>query len=363
MCLTLFIILAALVSQGLGCGSDCTCSKMLKRRTTSFKPPNHDAFEQFKTQHNRNYDTAEEHDSRRAIFENNLELIEKHNEEEKLGLHSFKMSLNQFADLSKEEFMQHFTGGSLKNAVKPLRKMKKFTGPMIKGKRQGEAPESVNWVEQGFVSPVRTQECGDGWAFASAANIESNWAIKSQTKIGDKKYWISTQQLDDCVYPEGGCGGGNVGDAFKYVHDNEGILWEKDLPYNHGQIGSCPNDTALSKAKAEIGVSGDKHPENDQELQEALISSPVTVLCSICSDSIQQAQFYKEGIVEIGCDNNCSVSNGLLAVGYGKENGQAYWLIKNSWGPEWGEQGYVRLARNEKCVTPQQFPEVFNIDA
>jgi len=329
MGLALFVVIAALASQGIG--------------------HYHDAFEQFKIQHQKTYRTVEEQDARRAVFERNLKLIEKHNEEEKLGLHSYTMGINQFTDLTEEEFTSRYAG-LRQNAINPI-KVEKSIGSLSKRKGQTEAPESVNWVEQGFVTPVRNQECGDCWSFAAAANIESNWAIKTKTNVNDTKYWVSTQQLDDCVYDYPGCKGGGSGQALQYVHDNGGVMLEKDLPYKgEATNGSCGYDSS----KAAIGVSAVHHLENEEELGEAIVSSPATV--AICSGPVQS---YTGGVVE-NCDD-CQVDHAVLVVGYGQEKGKDYWLIKNSWAKSWGEQGYLKLLRNKNCVHGPSFPDVFNI--
>lgn len=204
-----------------------------------------------------------------------------------------------------------------------------------------DAPDSIDWRQQGAVTEVKDQgHCGSCWSFSATGALEGQHFRKSGVLVS-----LSEQNLVDCstTYGNNGCNGGLMDYAFKYIKDNGGIDTEKTYPYE-GTDSQCrynaANSGATDKGFADIEQGSEK------KLKDALASiGPV----AIAIDASQQSfQFYSEGVYY---DPNCSseqLDHGVLAVGYGSENGQDFWIVKNSWGTTWGDGGYIKMARNKE---------------
>ncbi len=199
--------------------------------------------------------------------------------------------------------------------------------------------ESIDWRNFGIVTPVKNQgHCGSCWSFSATGAMESAWAKSKGILIP-----LSEQELVDCVKQDHGCGGGEMNDAFEYAIENN-ICTEIQDPYK-GVENKC------IKCNSYIQFTQCKNiPKNNQlALKEAVANyGPVSV--SIEADQ-KIFQFYTEGIIkDITCGTN--LDHGVLIVGYGEENGDKYWIVKNSWGENWGENGYVRILRSDKEFDP-----------
>ena len=128
--------------------------------------------------------------------------------------------------------------------------------------------------------------------------------------------------------------------AFKYVINNNGIDTEEDYAYT-ARNGRC-NSEKERKHAATFSSYRDVTPNDEQQLAAAVSQQPVSV--AIEADHAD-FQFYHRGIFN---SKNCGfqLDHGVLAVGYGSQNGNNYWIVKNSWGNSWGDDGYILLARD-----------------
>ena len=154
---------------------------------------------------------------------------------------------------------------------------------------------------------------------------------------------MSEQNLVDCVtlpkYNSSGCKGGRTHQAFAYVKDN-GIESESNYPYNAKQ-GPCHFDK--NKTIARITDFHIDHSRNEEVLKNAVATiGPIAVGIKV----VKSLSSYRGGIYH-ATDCQGFMNHGVLAVGYGTEKGQDYWLIKNTWGVKWGISGYLKLARNK----------------
>ncbi|XP_018024660.1 procathepsin L [Hyalella azteca] len=201
-------------------------------------------------------------------------------------------------------------------------------------------PESVDWRQRGGVTEVKRQgACGSCWAFATTGAVEGLHFIQTGELVS-----LSEQNLLDCVNTPNvrGCNGGVMDDAFVYIKNNGGIDTEESYPYE-GQKGECryrPEYRAATDAGFEDLPDGD-----EAALQRAVaFNGPVAAGVDATHADFQ---FYSDGVYK---NENCTkefLNHGVLVVGYGTtDEGEDFWLIKNSWGEEWGEGGYYRLARN-----------------
>ena len=201
-----------------------------------------------------------------------------------------------------------------------------------------ELPESVDWRKENAVTVVKNQgDCGSCWSFSTTGSIEGAWAVKY-----DKLYNLSEQMLVDCsgTYGNKGCEGGLMDYGFKYVIDN-GLCSENDYPYQ-AERDFCRS--SLCSIKVKIRDYSDVRSNNEYLLKRAVAKQPVSVAIQA---NLSSFHFYKSGVYQ---DDDCGtqLDHGVLIVGYGydKETGLDYWIVKNSWSPQWGEDGYVRILRN-----------------
>ncbi|KAM9309962.1 uncharacterized protein KZ484_025887 [Pholidichthys leucotaenia] len=289
-------------------------------------------WELWKKMHKKNYENEVENVRRRAIWEENLMFVTMHNLEVSLGLHSYEVGMNHLGDLTRDEIRRFYA------PLTAPTNLQRAPSTFLNGSRAA-LPDSVDWRQQGYVTRVKTQgECGSCWAFSAAGALEGQLA-KTTGKLVD----LSPQNLVDCSgeYGNYGCNGGMPFQAFQYIIANHGIDSEASYPYE-GRDGQCrynPKYRASTCSSFRNLRSGD---ENDLKQAVATVG-PISVAIDAMLDSFR---FYKGGVYD---DPSCNqeVNHAVLLVGYGTEGGKDYWLVKNSWGTEWGENGYVRMVRNK----------------
>lgn len=289
----------------------------------------------FKAAFGRNYHSHDEERLRMEIFLKNKALIEEHNELFKKGLISFELGINEFADMTNEEFRSVMLVQNFSSLAPKVNKVHKIVG--------AQEEETVDWRGKGAVTPIKNQGfCGSCWAFSVIGSLESHNFIKTGELVP-----LSEQNLVDCArgskYRNRGCGGGWMTDSFQYILDNGGIDTATSYPYE-GRDGPCRFKTDSIGAKVTGYVEIPK--KSEVLLKDAVQNKgPVTVAIDA---SLFTFQFYKRGVYY---DPLCALgglNHAVLAVGYGKQWKMDYWLIKNSWGTGWGDNGYIKIRRNHR---------------
>ena len=302
-------------------------------------------FSNWAREHGKTYATSEEAESRLVIFHNNLNYINQHNALAAQGLKSYTLGTTRFADLTVDEYRKFLTYRSALNSNANQTNLFRPTSD--------EVPASVDWREKGAVTGVKDQgQCGSCWSFSSTGSMEGVHAIATGNLVS-----LSEQNLIDCV--KGGqytCDtGGEMQDAFQYVISNGGIDTEASYPYCTCSGNQCqynPGNSAATFSSFQVVQQG-----SESDLLNAAAGRPV----SVAIDASQQSfQLYSGGVYYEPACSSTQLDHGVLVVGYGTDNGQDYWLVKNSWGTGWGLSGYIEMARdrNNMCgiATDASFP-------
>jgi hypothetical protein len=241
-----------------------------------------------------------------------------------------KLAHNAFSHMSFDEFKFEMTGLRLPEGYVEQRLASRVDHLWT----DVEAPDAVDWVEKGGVTPIKNQGmCGSCWAFSTTGAVEGAAFVSSGKLVS-----LSEQELVDCDHNgDMGCNGGLMDHAFAWIEDHAGLCLEDDYAYK-GKAQVC------RKCDSAVKVTGfqDVNAQDEHALKIAVAQQPV----SVAIEADQKAfQFYKSGVFNLTCGTR--LDHGVLAVGYGEDNGQKFWKVKNSWGPSWGEHGFIRLAREE----------------
>lgn len=272
----------------------------------------------FIAQHGRNYGTKEEFQFRLKTFTENKQKIDEFNSQ---NGHTSTVGINKFADFTTAEFKQLL--GSKQKISQVVDNVTYLP--------EANLSATVDWRAKGAVTGVKDQgQCGSCWSFSTTGTLEGFHQIKTGKLVS-----LSEQQFVDCSTTSYGCNGGFMTYALQYAQTNPVVL-ESQYPYT-AQNGNCKYNRNQGVVQAQQVFNVPRN--NNAQLKAAVNQGPV----SISIEADQTAfQYYNGGIISTGC--GAQTDHGVLAVGYGTENGQDYWIVKNSWGPNWGESGFVRIA-------------------
>lgn len=303
------LIMTALIAAGLLLSQN----ELPKLQSTS---PLAARFAAWKMAVNKFYGSPELEAYRMSIFAENLAHIEAENARQS----EYELGTTAFADLTQEEFASQYLGfvASNENAA------------AIDYEEGFEVPNAAfTWQGKGVITPVKNQgSCGSCWAFSTTGTVEGYWAINKGSLPS-----LSEQQLVDCVgiaYGCLGCNGGQMGGALKWIKAN-GVTTEAAYGYT-GKDGTCRTKTGAYKigsVKASAGCSS---------LTADIQTQPTSVAVDATNWSLYRS----------GTFSNCAknLNHGVLAVGY---DDSGNWIVKNSWGTSWGQQGYITLKTGDTC--------------
>ncbi|KAI4978821.1 hypothetical protein ZWY2020_015574 [Hordeum vulgare] len=272
------------------------------------------------------------------VFKENARMIHDFNQ----GDAPYKLSLNLFGDMTDEEAEHMYGRCSNSRPEGGKQSQGQFTHGVVVAREN--LPMYVDWRMTGYdqrpsaVTSVKTQgRCGACWAFVAVAAVEGINSIRTRNLVT-----LSAQQLIDCDKGSSACVGGGALVALKYIYNHGGITTEANYPYVAYKHKYC----LVSKRNPVIAIDGIKEvPQNDEvALMKAVATQPVVVV--VDPNAFRR---YGGGVFVGPCGTDRTHS--MTVVGYGTNDDHDpkrridYWIIKNSWGPKWGENGYIRMAR------------------
>ncbi|KAI5061948.1 hypothetical protein GOP47_0022487 [Adiantum capillus-veneris] len=313
-------------------------------------------FDAWNHKYGRRYAAGEEGSTEKlkrfSIFKDTLAFIEAHNSDKSNG---HTVSLNEFADLTIEEFREMgYVQARIFPGNRTALEVEADQARALRAQSQSQLaqyddtashvlrdslPDFVDWRQHGVVTPAFTQgvNCDSCWAVAAVGAVESLYAINTGSLLR-----ASVEQVVSCS-AYNGCSGGWPSRAFDWIQRN-GLALEIDYPYTSGVTGK-PGRCRNPQTPVIMQISGHQAVKwhDEQALMEAVARQPVAVAMQCFT---KEFALYKTGVITGKDCSPLTLDHAMLMVGYGTDaDGVAYWLIQNSWGPSWGEDGYVRVQR------------------
>lgn len=302
------------------------CACLLVVNVSAYLKEQGVTFQDFKSDYGKTYKNQVEETKRFSIFKDNLRKIEEHNALYAKGLVSYKKGINKFSDLTQEEFTATLTLTRDRKSILNVTSQHVNSGLPV--------PSSVDWRDDGQVTGVKDQAaCGSCWAFSVTGATEAAFKRKTGRLVS-----LSEQQLIDCTTSlNSGCHGGYTDLTFRYVY-SMGLESEADYPYT-----ALNDECKFDASKVVTRVSG--HTSIASEDESSLLDAVATVgPISVLMDA-RYLSDYSSGIYQNDFCDSEDLDHAVLIVGYGSENGQDYWMVKNSWGSTWGDNGYFKIVR------------------
>jgi cathepsin F len=305
-----------------------------------------DQFTAFVHKFNKVYSSDAEYQQRLSVFRSNLALIKQKNAQARAQDLQVEFGVTQFTDMSPAEFKAKVLSKTpaVPNPEWPV-------APAYTDEQLAAIPSTFDWREHGAVTPVKNQgDCGSCWSFSTTGNVEGQWFL-----AGNPLTSLSEQNLVDCDHTcmeydgektcDEGCDGGLQPNAYTYIIGNGGIDTEESYPYE-GVDGTCKFSASNVGAKISNYTMVSS---NETQMAAYLVEhGPL----AIAADAAEW-QFYFGGVFDWPCGSN--LDHGILIVGFGNQTSivgrhTPYWIVKNSWGPTWGEAGYLKIERGDgKC--------------
>ncbi|XP_006813648.1 pro-cathepsin H-like [Saccoglossus kowalevskii] len=258
-------------------------------------------------------------------------MVKEHNSKN----HTYTLAMNKFADMSFDEFRQQYLITAPQNcSATKSNHLNSFN----------DIPKAFDWTKYSrkVVTDVKSQgSCGSCWSFSTTGALESATAIAKSTLIS-----LSEQQLIDCAqaFNNHGCNGGLPAQAFEYIHYNDGLMADIDYQYK-AKDGKCKYDPSKAAAFVSKIVNITKGDE-DGILNAVYKHGPVSIAYDVASDfHLYHSGVYSSTVCKIDPEH---VNHAVLATGFNETaEGLKYWMVKNSWGPDWGLDGYFWIERNK----------------
>jgi cathepsin F len=315
-------------------------------------------FQRFMDNFKKNYDSIEEYTKRYEIFKINYikiknETLEKSDDDEE----GMRMGTSPFSDLTEEEFKKNFLSNVNTTNLPTDMEIFKYeeitdlknstsTDSFLQGRNLQSIPMSWDWRQSNVVTSVKQQgRCGSCWAFSTIANIEGQYAKKYKSLES-----FSEQQLIDCDHSNNGCNGGIMDAAFNYIKRAGGLMKRSSYPFT-GYRGVCK--LRLNQVGVRVKSYISAGTNNEESIKAFLYKTgPLSITVNA-----KTWQFYKGGVYNVSY-SKCPYKpdHGVTLVGYGvTAAGIKYWIIKNSWGPQWGESGYMRIRRGTGLCGVNQY--------
>jgi len=294
--------------------------------TLCFATSAQEQFSSFVRKYAKNYRAPQEYARRFGIFQKNMQIAEKLN-----ALHGgmATFGVTKFSDLSEEEFRA--------TVLMPAGSIKQRNKVVSDREFSNDIPTEWDWISKGAVTPVKDQgQCGSCWAFSATEAIESQWFL-----AGNKLVELAPQQIVDCDKGRGdeGCNGGDTVTAYQYVMEAAGMELESSYPY-HARDQQCQFSASkvVSKIKSWEYITKNK---NETEMAAKMVTAGPL---SICVDA-STWQNYNGGVITKNCGTD--LDHCVMITGFRTEKNVPIWLVRNSWGSDWGEDGFIWVERGK----------------